>query len=188
MVAATVVFLVVLPAPVRGWDRHISETAAWMNLTVFSNTGEGLANQPQRAFWFGNQSLMSVVHRLTRPVDAGVDRDDETLKVNLVDIRPRGPFMVFGLIAGELCLWYVLAMPPWAGRTRASNGVGYAILPLMIPLFSPKAGTYYFCWAIPGPVLVMAEVLRAGRGGPRSGAAGGRGVGGCWAGWCCRSR
>ena len=188
MVAATVVFLVVLLAPVRGWDRHISETAAWMNLMVFSNTGEGLANQPQRAFRFGNQSLMSVVHRLTRPVDAGVDRDDETLKVNLVDIRPRGPFMVFGLIAGELCLWYVLAMPPWAGRTRASNGVGYAILPLMIPLSSPKAATYYFCWAIPGPVLVMAEVLRAGRGGPRSGAAGGRGVGGCWAGWCCRSR
>jgi len=124
MVAATVVFLVVLLAPVRGWDRHISETAAWMNLMVFSNTGEGLANQPQRAFWFGNQSLMSVVHRLTRPVDAGVDRDDETLKVNLVDIGPRGSFVVLGRSGGGsaygMC-WRCRRGPGGRGRATGSG-------------------------------------------------------------------
>lgn len=167
MVVATVAFLVVLPAPIRGWERHTGETAAWLDLMLFSTSGETLANQPQRAFRYGNQSLMSVVHRLTRPVDAGVNREDATLTVNLIDVGSRGSFLVFLLIVGALGVWYVLAMPPRDRRTRLSNGLEYAILLLMIPLFSPKAGTYYFCWAIPGLVMVLSEVLNAAPRSPR---------------------
>ena len=37
----------------------------------------------------------------------------------------------------------------------------------MIVIFSPKAGSYYYCWSIPGFTLVTAEALRAPAGSSR---------------------
>jgi hypothetical protein len=157
MAVATAVLLIVIPGPFRGFGRNFDETSVWVHRMVLGTSGDQLADQPDRAFRYGNQSLMSVVHRFTRHVEAG-DAGDP-MYVNIVDIGSRGAFVVFAVIAGALCLAYVCAMPPRRLLTRRIRGLEYAILLIMIPMFSPKAGTYYFAWSLPGMVMLVSEAM-----------------------------
>ena len=60
-----------------------------------------------------------------------------------------------------MCLAYVIAMPTKARRTARTNALEYAILLLLIVIFSPKAGSYYYVWSMPGFTIVAAEALRS---------------------------
>ncbi len=166
MVLGTLVLLLILPAPVRGFAENARETWVWIDRMILSTSGESLANQPNRAFRSGNQSMVSVVHRLTRPIDAQPEGVD-AFRVNVASLTPRAAFALFAGIALSLCVVYVAAMPPRGLRTRRTNGLEYAILLILIAVFSPKAGTYYSCWALPGVTMLTAEVLRAPRGSSR---------------------
>lgn len=166
MVLSVLVLLLVVPGPVRGFEANAKETWVWIDRMLLSTSGERLANQPGRAFKSGNQSMMSVVHRLTRSVET--DPSGEVgLVVNVVDVSSRAAFVIFVVLAGAMCLAYVTGMPRRGERTRRSNGLEFAILLLLIPMFSPKAGTYFYCWVIPALAMVTAELLRAPRGSPR---------------------
>ena len=110
--------------------------------------------------------MMSVVHRLTRDIDAEADEID-TFRVNIVSLSSRAAFGIFIGAALALCLAYVTGMPPRSARTRRSDGLEYAILLILITIFSPKAGSYYSCWNLPGLAIATAEVLRAPSGSRR---------------------
>jgi len=51
---------------------------------LLSTSGERLANQPDRAFRSGNQSMMSVTHRLMRDVEAAGGGHEPSVRVNVV--------------------------------------------------------------------------------------------------------
>lgn len=172
MLVLTAIMLVVLPLPVRGVNTHLTETRTWLDAMILGTGGDKLANQPDRAFKFGNQSLMSVVHRLTRPVDTVYTRDRaDGFRINLLDLSPTGSFAVFAIIAGALGVWYLWAMPDRRARTGQAGGrargLEYAILLIMIVMFSPKAGTYYYCWLIPGLAILTQRVIEAPAGSVR---------------------
>lgn len=166
MLAVAVGLLIVLPAPIRGWDRNLQETATWIDRMVLSTSGENLANRPSRAYRFGNQSLVAVVGRLTRDIEAGRDNQGERfrIRVNAVDLPPRVSFMIFAGIAAALCLAYVLAMPSKRAMTPRTSGIEYAILLILMVIFSPKAGSYYFCWIMPALAIACARWVEAPRG------------------------
>lgn len=166
MLGALALILVVLPAPIRGFERNWRELCIWTDNMLLHNTGDALANQPDRAYRYGNQTLMSVVHRLTRPLPVGKERDGN-LTVNFISISSRASFVIFFVISGAMCLAFVTAMPARARRTPQTNALEYAIVLLMIVIFSPKAGSYYYCWTIPGFTLVTAEAIRAPAGSSR---------------------
>ncbi len=163
MVAGVALFAVAAPAALRGVDRHLQESWTWLDRMVLSSSGTNLANQPNRAYRAGNQSLVSVVHRLTRPTESADDPSDNpaNFNANLIDIGPRGAFAAFAGLSGALCVAFVLAMPRAARRTGRSNAMEYAIVLLLIVMFSPKAGTYYYCWDIPAITIITAETLAA---------------------------
>lgn len=166
MLGALALILVVLPAPIRGFDRNWRELCIWTDNMLLHNTGDALANQPDRAFRYGNQTLMSVVHRLTRPLPVGKESDGN-LTVNFINISSGASFIIFFVIAGAMCLAFVTAMPSRDRRTPQTNALEYAIVLLMIVIFSPKAGSYYYCWSIPGFTIVAAEAMRAPAGSSR---------------------
>lgn len=166
MLGALALILVVLPAPIRGFERNWRELCIWTDNMLLHNTGDALANQPDRAFRYGNQTLMSVVHRLTRPLPVGKESDGN-LTVNFVNIPSKASFVVFFVIAGAICLAFVTAMPARDCRTPHTNALEYAIVLLLIVIFSPKAGSYYYCWSIPGFTIVAAEAMRAPAGSGR---------------------
>jgi hypothetical protein len=160
MIGSLVLILVIIPAPIRGFDRNLQELRTWTDNMLLHNTGDTLANQPDRGFKFGNQTLVSVVHRLTRPLNVGKERDGN-LTVNFISISKEAAFVIFFIIAGSMCLAYVIAMPTKARRTARTNALEYAILLLLIVIFSPKAGSYYYVWSMPGFTIVAAEALRS---------------------------
>jgi len=166
MLGALALILVVLPAPIRGFERNWRELCIWTDNMLLHNTGDALANQPDRAFRYGNQTLMSVVHRLTRPLPVGKEKDGN-LTVNFINVSSGASFIIFFGIAGAMCLAFVIAMPARDRRTPQTNALEYAIVLLMIVIFSPKAGSYYYCWTIPGFTIVTAEAMRAPAGSSR---------------------
>lgn len=169
MLAALFVMVIAAPALVRGVDRHLQESWTWLDRMVLSSSSTNLANQPERAFRAGNQSLVSVVNRLTRPTEppGPADSDPDNFNANLIDIGPNGSFIVFASVAAAFCLAYILAMPRRDQRTRRTAGMEYAIVLLLIVIFSPKAGTYYYCWTIPALAIITAEALGATPGSAR---------------------
>ncbi len=166
MLGALALILVVLPAPIRGFDRNWQELCTWTDNMLLHNTGDTLANQPDRAFRSGNQTLMSVVHRLTRPLLVGKASDDN-LTVNFISVSSGASFMIFLVIAGAMCLAFVVAMPARSRMTPQTDALEFAIVLLLIVIFSPKAGSYYYCWSIPGFTIVAAEAMRAPAGSKR---------------------
>ncbi len=160
MVLATLLVLLVAPGFVRGFEANARETWTWVDRMILSTSGEKLANQSSRAFRPGNQSMMSVVHRLTRDVEDGPGGQPE-FRVNVLALSPAGSFLVFAGFAGGLCLAFASALPARARRTARTTAVEYAILLVLITLFSPKAGSYYYCWSMPGLAVITAEWLRA---------------------------
>ncbi|HEY2573879.1 MAG TPA: glycosyltransferase family 87 protein [Verrucomicrobiaceae bacterium] len=166
MLGALALILVFLPAPVRGFERNWRELCIWTDSMLLHNSGDALANQPTRAFRYGNQTLMSVVHRLTRPLPVG--REDEgDLTVNLIDVSSTTSFLIFAAIAGSMCLAFVMLMPPRDRRTLETNAIEYCVVLLLIVIFSPKAGSYYYCWTIPGFTLVASAAMHAPKGSSR---------------------
>ncbi|MCE0484764.1 MAG: DUF2029 domain-containing protein [Methylacidiphilales bacterium] len=168
MLAALAVILLVLPAPIRGFDRNLNEMRIWCNRMLLHNSGDALANQPDRAFRFGNQTLISVVNRLTRPLPVGkaVDKD---MTVNIVSLSSNASFAIAGIIAGAMGLAFVLAMSygkaaSTMGTTANTQAIEAAIVLIFIVVFSPKAGSFYYCWVIPGYTVAIAEALRFPKG------------------------
>ncbi len=160
MIGSLFLILVILPAPMRGFDRNLQELRTWTDNMLLHNTGDTLANQPDRGYKFGNQTLVSVVHRLTRPLNVGKESDGN-LTVNFITLSKDTAFLIFLIIAGIMCLAYVLAMPTKSRRTARTNALEYAILLLLIVIFSPKAGSYYYVWSMPGFTIAVAEALRS---------------------------
>ncbi|NJK91499.1 MAG: DUF2029 domain-containing protein [Blastochloris sp.] len=166
MVLSLVVILLILPTPIRGWERNLSEVKVWTHKMLFQSSGESLANQADRAYKYGNQTLVSAVHRLTRPLDVG-GRDDQELKVNLISVSPAVSFGIFFFLAGALGLTYVALMPPPGRETAKSRALEFAILLIFIVIFSPKAGSFYYCWLLPALTLIVHECLQTQAGSQR---------------------
>jgi hypothetical protein len=160
MLVTLTLILVVLPAPFRGFDRNWQELSTWTDQMLLHNNGATLANQADRGYKFGNQTLLSVVNRLMRPLPVGQVQDGN-LMVNLVNVSSRTAFATAIAIALALCAAFAVAMPPRRFLTRRILAFEFSIVLLFIVIFSPKAGSYYYCWTLPGFTLVIAELIAA---------------------------
>jgi hypothetical protein len=166
MLATLVLVLVLLPAPFRGFERNWQELTTWAEIMLLRNNSQTLANQPDRGYDYGNQALLSVVHRLTRPLPVSQVNKDK-ITVNFVSISAQSAFLVFFTLAGVMCLAYVWAMPARRDCVRRTNAIEYSILLILIVVFSPKAGSYYYCWTIPGFTVAFAELFASPKGSVR---------------------
>jgi len=160
MIASTLALLLLVPAPIRGLSANAAETWTWVDRMLLSTSGDSLASQPGRAFRSGNQSMVSVIHRLTRDVEAA-PLGETSLHVNLLTLTPRAAFIIFIILFAALGLAFITAMPRRHLASLRSRALEYSILLILVTIVSPKAGTYYFCWTLPALTVLTAEVLRA---------------------------
>jgi hypothetical protein len=161
---AAVMILLVLPGLVRGYGQTVSELGVWFG---------GMAEQEfgQRAgigVTYKNQSLKSVVFRLTQPFDAG-DDNGVHYTVNVVSLSDRQRDMVFLSLAGVLGLWFAIATPPRVGKKvwlpepeENITGIEVAMIVTLIVFASPLSWTYFYVWLIPGLTVLTHEWLRRG--------------------------
>jgi hypothetical protein len=91
--------------------------------------------------------LVGLCHRLLRHTIA--DEDPATnFYVNFVDLDFRTTNAIIAVTALGLCLCYIGVMPRQRLRTARSDAIEYAMLLLLILLFSPYTFIYFYVWLL----------------------------------------
>lgn len=151
MVAFTALFLVPLPATVRGWDRSVTELKRWADGMLFKQGESGFGQRPEQSLGWRNQSVFGVGHRLLRPVNAEADNFDwppKSVFVNVVTLTHRQALAGIVGFAGLLGLGFVSVMPARRRRTRESDALEIGILTVLVIVCTPYTFSYYFVWLI----------------------------------------
>jgi hypothetical protein len=158
-VLSCAVFLVLVPAPVRGLQRNLREVGEWGRRVVMPYLSRGEAGDwGQHAVDFGNQSLPAVARRYLNHVDAQVmARGGEPIYVGLVDLAPREVNAIILTLFAALALGFLAACgirrPP--DRQRP---VEYGIVTVLLLLVSALSWTYFFVMLLL-PIAVALRLL-----------------------------
>jgi hypothetical protein len=164
-------FLVVVPAPVRGFGRNLDELALWARGMVFRYDEGAIGQRPAEGYGWKNQSLVAVCHRLLRPINAELEAkpgEGEPIYVNVADLGFGAVSVAIILAAGAIGLGYIGVMPPRGRRTPASDATEWAMLAALLVIASPYSYGYYCVWllfpfavAVHHALLAKAPVQRA---------------------------
>jgi hypothetical protein len=147
MVAFVGIFLFLVPAPIRGFERNVSELSTWYRGMVGSSSEKGFGQRDEQNWSWVNQSIIAVTHRLTRPIN--YNQDDPTQPprtMNLLDLDFRTANWVVLAVSFLIGLGFVAVLPPRSKMTRLSNAEELGILFCLMTVASPLARQYYFMW------------------------------------------
>ncbi len=150
-VASTVIFLValliVIPTPIRGYQHNLSELKTWYQGMVGSTSEAGFGQREDQNWSWMNQSLISLTHRLTRPVDYNQDNpNNKPAYMNLLNLDFKTANWVVLGVAAIVGVAFILVMPPASRRTPRSDAEELGILFCLMTVASPLARQYYFIW------------------------------------------
>jgi preprotein translocase subunit SecG len=163
--AATVLFasafLLLAPAPFRGFERNLGDVKTWINGMVLSANEKGFGQRPEQNWSWKNNSLIAVTHRFVRPVNfEGEDPSLAPVRVNFLNLTYEEANLAVLALAILIGLGFAAVLPPEARRTAASDGAEFAILVALMTIASPLARAYYFVWLLyPYTVLVYQAGL-----------------------------
>jgi hypothetical protein len=164
-----VVFLFVVPAPVRGFQHNIQELKTWYQGMVGTSSEKGFGQRDEQNWSWVNQSIIAVTHRLTRPVN--YNQDDPTKPVrtmNVVDLSFKETNLVVLAVSLLLGLGFLAVMPPAARRTARSDAEEIGILFCLMTVASPLARQYYFMWLFYPVTILMHRAVYDARPGARA--------------------
>lgn len=176
-VVGTVFFLAIAPAPIRGFERNLDELKIWTRGMVLNQSGDTIA-QRSTAYTYRNQSVLSLAHRLLRPIEAGtIERvvDGQKREIpfwsNFASLSAGAAYAVFAFVAVAAGAWYLWCMGLGRAPSVRAEALEVSILLGLIVLFSPLAWTYFFCWLMPGFACAAAFICESPRGSGRRRAA-----------------
>jgi hypothetical protein len=166
MAIFTAFFLLLAPAPFRGFERNLAEVKTWANGMVFSAGEKGFGQRPEQNWGWKNNSLIAMVHRYTRPINAEAEHPEyPPVYVNALNLTYDQANVVLAVVAVIIGAGFVALLPPERRRTPASDGAEYALLIALMTIASPLARAYYFVWLLfPFTVLVYRAALDPDRG------------------------
>lgn len=159
MLAFLFFFLVLLPAPFRGFQRNLHDLKTWNEGMALHYEAGSIAQRPGRGYSYKNQSLIAVANRLLRPVKA-FSVKKRSVCVNFADLEFKYVNVVIVIAGLGLCLFYITAMSRYAQRTAYTDSIEYAMLLLLILIFSPLSFTYFYVWLL-YPLMVALNILLA---------------------------
>ena len=160
MAVFTVVFLFVVPAPVRGFQHNIAELETWYQGMVGSSSEKGFGQRDEQNWSWVNQSIIAVTHRLTRPVNYNQDDPSKPVRtMNVVDLSFKQANLVVLAVSLLVGLGFLAVMPPASRRTAASDAEEIGILFCLLTVASPLARQYYFMWLFYPVVILMHRAV-----------------------------
>jgi len=157
-------FLLLVPAPARGFQRNLREVSDWGQRVAMPYLSRGQAGDwGQHALDFGNQSLPAVVRRYLTRVDAQVmARESAPIYVNVADLSSRQVnLVVLGLLAA-LGLGFMAACGLRRPRSQVELAGEYALATVLLLLVSALSWTYFFVMLLL-PVVVARRLLEGGK-------------------------
>jgi hypothetical protein len=149
------IFLLVVPAPIRGYQHNVSELKTWFKGMVGSSSEQGFGQRGEQNWSWVNQSIIAVTHRLTRPVNYNQDNPVKPPQyMNLLDLDFKTANWVVLAISLAIGLGYIAVMPARARTTPLSDAEELGILFSLMTVASPLARQYYFMWLF-FPITVL---------------------------------
>jgi hypothetical protein len=155
MVAFIGVLLFVVPAPIRGFERNVAELKTWYQGMVGTSSEKGFGQRDEQNWSWVNQSIISVTHRLVRPVNWNQDEPDKPPRtMNLIDVDYKTANWIVLAVSAVLGLGFLAVMPRRERRTPRSDAEELGILFCLMTVASPLARQYYFMWLF-FPITVL---------------------------------
>lgn len=147
MIVCTLLLLFVLPAPVRGFERNVSELKTWFSAMVGSSSEKGFGQRDEQNWSWVNQSVIAVTHRLVRPINYYQDdpkRAPATMNIVTVDYKTANWIVL--AVSGLIGLGFIFVIPKQNRMTPRSTAEELGILFCLMTVASPLARQYYFIW------------------------------------------
>ncbi len=145
-VMACLFFLLILPAPIRGFQRNLTEVKSWADRVALPFVSKGQAGDwGQHSLDFGNQSLPGVARRYLTQVNAQVAaREGRPIYVNIARLaEPQANRVVLGLFAA-LVLGFAVACGWRPPSTRQQWATEFSLATILLLLTSALSWTYFF--------------------------------------------
>jgi hypothetical protein len=147
MVVALTLALIALPMPFRGIQGAFEDVGTWTQGMVLRYDSGSIAQRPERGFGHKNQSIMALANRLLREIPAdGEARDGWRVNLASLDFATVNKIILVAALAQGLL--YIGLMPRKANRNRVSSSIEYALLILLILMFSPLSFNYFYVWLL----------------------------------------
>jgi hypothetical protein len=147
MIACLGIFLFLAPAPIRGFERNVSELTTWYRGMVGSNSEHGFGQRDAQNWSWVNQSIIAVTHRLVRPVNYNqIDPARPVQYMNVADLDYKTANWIVLALFAAIGLGFIGIIPARSRMTPRSTAEEVGILFCLMTIASPLARQYYFVW------------------------------------------
>ena len=162
LVVTLAVLVLILPAPFRGWQQARTDLQRWTEGMLLKYDDNGMAQRPGRSHSWKNQSIFGVANRLLRHVDYDYQyRPHRAVYTNVADLSFKAVNRIIIGIALLFGVAYVAAMPRRSARTVPSDALEFALLLLLMLMFTPLAFDYLFAFVLFPFTVVVQRLLTA---------------------------
>lgn len=163
---AVLAFLLALPIPFRGAALAKQDLKRWTTGMLLKYDEGGIAQRAGRSNAWKNQSIFGVANRMLRHVEYDFRWAPHTPEyANIANLRFS---TVNHIIVGSalLCgLVYIGVMPRRQRRTAETDAIEFALLLLLMLIFTPLSFGYLYVWLLyPLTVIVRRLMIGAGAG------------------------
>jgi hypothetical protein len=157
----TLAFLVVLlPIPFRGYALAKQDLSRWSTGMLFKYDEGGVGQRAGRSQSWRNQSIWGVTNRMLRHVESDpafgphvpVYSNFADLSFSTVNRIIFGAALLFGFA-------YVAVMPRRPRRTTDTDAIEFALLLLLILMFTPLTFGYLFAWLLYPFAVIVQRLL-----------------------------
>jgi hypothetical protein len=160
MIIAGTFFLVILPIPFRGYATAKEDVQRWSNGMLFKYDESGVGQRLGRSTSWKNQSIWGVANRLLRHIEYDHKFEPhEPVFVNFADVGFRTVNTIILAAALGLGLAFIAVMPRRDRRTRETDAIEFALLLLLMLMFTPLSFGYLFAWLIYPLTVVAARAV-----------------------------
>lgn len=160
MTVTLAALMLVAPLPFRSPQKIAQDCTLWVRGMLLKYDENSIAQRPDRAYSFKNQSVQATVHRLSRPVLADGEAD-RRWRVNLLDLDFRSTtFVMLGAVAA-LGLFYLWATWRSGDRPPPADAIEQGLVVLLVLVLAPLSFNYSYVWLVFPLTLLLHFAMTA---------------------------
>jgi hypothetical protein len=164
MAVALTFLLIILPIPFRGYTLAKQDLQRWSNGMLFKYDETGVGQRLGRSTSWKNQSIWGVGNRLLRHVEYDSKyAPHEPVYANIADLQFNTVNRIILGVALCLGVAFMAVLPGSTRRTQETDAIEFALLLLLMLMFTPLSFGYLFAWLL-YPLTVAVQRLLAASG------------------------
>jgi hypothetical protein len=154
--------LIVLPIPFRGYAQAKQDLERWSSGMLFKYDETGVGQRLGRSNSWKNQSIWGVANRLLRHVEYDHKYEPhEPVYANVADLGFDTVNRIILAAALALGLVFIGVLPRARRRTPETDAIEFALLLLLMLVFTPLSFGYLFAWLLYPLTVVVQRVVAA---------------------------